>query len=192
MDHDKIGKMNILLFAEDIMLNGVTRYIIDLANGLAKQGHTVVVAATPSGEEHRFDAAIIFIPLSLCRPISYKKKYFGILPSFVTLIYMVKIYHIQIIHTHKRYADAIGRIVARLSGISHLSTCHNEFYNYTRLSFFGDKTIAPCETIAWMLIERFHRRPESVEIVPHGIHELNRCSPAVLSDIRNLVRDCLD
>jgi glycosyltransferase involved in cell wall biosynthesis len=186
MAQDKTHMMKILLVAEDLMLNGVTRHIIDLANGLAQHGHTVVVAAAPSGEEARLDSRVISIPLSLCWPSSYKKKYRGIPSSLADLLRIVRKYDIQIIHTHKRYADIIGRIVARLSGISHCSTCHNEFYNYKRFSFFGDTTIAPCESIAWMLIERFHRRPESVEILPYGIQELSRCSSDVLSNIRSL------
>jgi glycosyltransferase involved in cell wall biosynthesis len=177
--------MNILLFAEDLLLNGVTRHIIDLANGLAQQGHTVVVAATPSGEEQRLDKAVTFIPLSLCLPSSYKKDYLSIFPSMWILLRAMRTHHIQILHTHKRYADTIGRIAARITGTLHISTCHNEFDTFTRSSFFGDKTIALCETIAWMLIERFHRSPGSVEIITHGIHELNRCSSAVLSEIRN-------
>jgi glycosyltransferase involved in cell wall biosynthesis len=177
--------MNILLFAEDLLLNGVTRHIIDVANGLAQQGHTVVVASTPSGEEQRLDAAVTFVPLSLCLPSSYRKSYRGIFPSMLTLFRAMRTYHIQILHTHKRYADAIGRIAARITGTLHISTCHNEFDTYTRSSFFGDRTIAPCETIAWMLIERFHRSAGSIEIIQYGVQELNRCSTAVLSEIRN-------
>jgi glycosyltransferase involved in cell wall biosynthesis len=176
--------MNILLFAEDFMLNGVTRHIIDTANGLVQQGHTVVVAATPSGEEVRLDTRVHFLPLSLCKALSDKKKYNAIIPSIVILRRAIRTHQIQILHTHKRYADAIGRIVARMTGTIHLSTCHNEFDSYTGCSFFGERTIAPCETIAKMLIEKFHRSPESIQIIPYGIQELERCSSIVLSEIR--------
>jgi glycosyltransferase involved in cell wall biosynthesis len=186
MAHGKVDAMNILLFSEDFVLNGVTRHIIDLANGLAQQGHTVVVAATPSGEERRLNASVKYLPLSLCRPSSYRKNYRGILPSMGILLRAMRAHHIQILHTHKRYADTIGRIVARITGTLHISTCHNEFDTYTWCSCFGDKTIAPCETIAWMLIERFNHSPDSVEIIPYGIQELERCSPDILSDIKNL------
>jgi glycosyltransferase involved in cell wall biosynthesis len=177
--------MNILLFAEDFMLNGVTRHMIDVANGLVQQGHTVVVASTPSGEELRLDKRVNFLPLSLCQPLSDKKKYGALLPSIAILRRAIHTYQIQILHTHKRYADAIGRIVSRMTGTIHVSTCHNEFDTYTCCSFFGDRTIAPCETIAKMLIEQFHRSPETVEIIPYGIQELNRSSSAVLEEIKN-------
>jgi glycosyltransferase involved in cell wall biosynthesis len=176
--------MNILLCAEDFVLNGVTRHIIDLANGLAQKGHFVVVAATPSGEERRLDAAVIFVPLSLCRESSYKKKYYGIFSSILALLRTIRTHQIQILHTHKRYADAIGRIVARITGTLHISTCHNEFDTYARYSFFGVITIAPCETIAWMLIEQFHRSPGSIRIIPYGIQELERYSSSAMSDIK--------
>ena len=65
--------MNILLVAEDLILNGVTRHIIDLANGLDEAGQNVFVAATPSIQKERLNPGVTFVPLSLCYSESYKK-----------------------------------------------------------------------------------------------------------------------
>jgi L-malate glycosyltransferase len=161
--------MNILLVAEDFLLDGVTRHIVDLANGLTEAGHSVYVAATSSSQRERLDPAVTFVPLSLCSPESYKKKYLGIYNSTNILIKTIKKNNIDIIHTHKRYADVIGRIAARLTGVKHISTCHNEFKNYRWLSPFGDITIAPSPEIAQMLINIFDVNTESIKTVFYGI-----------------------
>jgi glycosyltransferase involved in cell wall biosynthesis len=161
--------MNILLVTEDFLLDGVTRHIVDLANGLTEAGHNVFVAATMSTQKERLNPAVTFVPLHLCYPKSYKKKYFGILQSLKILIRTVRENNIDIIHTHKRYADLIGRIVARITGVKHVSTCHNEFRNYRWLSPFGDITIAPSPEIAQMLIDKFDLDKESIKIVFYGI-----------------------
>ena len=122
--------MNILLLSEDFLLDGVTRHIVDLANGLADAGHIVYVAATPSRQRERLNPTVVFVSLSLCYPESYRKKYLGIFNSIQILLRTIKKYEIEIIHTHKRYADMVGRIAARITGVKHVSTCHNEFINY--------------------------------------------------------------
>lgn len=161
--------MNILLVAEDFLLDGVTRHIVDLANGLDEAGHNVFVAATPSSQRERLNPGVTFVPLFLCYPQSYKKYYLGIYKSIKILVRTIKEENIGIIHTHKRYADMIGRIAARITGVKHVSTCHNEFRNYRWLSPFGDITIAPSSEIAQMLMNKFDLDKESIKIVFYGI-----------------------
>jgi glycosyltransferase involved in cell wall biosynthesis len=161
--------MNILLVAEDFLLDGVTRHIVDLANGLDEAGHNVFVAATPSSQRERLNPGVTFVPLFLCYPQSYKKYYLGIYKSIKILVRTIKEENIGIIHTHKRYADMIGRIAARITGVKHVSTCHNEFRNYRWLSPFGDITIAPSPEIAQMLMNKFDLDKESIKIVFYGI-----------------------
>jgi glycosyltransferase involved in cell wall biosynthesis len=171
--------MRILLIAEDFVLNGVTRHIIDLANGLAEAGHTVFVAATPSTQKERLNPAVTFVPLSLCYPESYNKKWSGIFKSMKILLKTIGENHIEIVHTHKRYVDLLGRIAALLTGVKHISTCHNEFSNYRWLSPFGDIIIAPCSEIAQMLMHDFGFHRERVKIVLHGIKPFNSFSAEV-------------
>jgi glycosyltransferase involved in cell wall biosynthesis len=166
--------MNILLVAEDFLLDGVTRHIVDLANGLAEAGHIVYVAATASIQTKRLHAAVSFIPLYLCYSESYKKRNTGILRSLKILIKTIRENKIDIIHTHKRYADLFGKIVARITGAKHISTCHNEFTNYRWISPFGDITIAPSPEIAQMLIRYFKKDREHIKIIFYGIKPFRR------------------
>ena len=161
--------MNILLVAEDFLLDGVTRHIVDLANGLAETGHIVFVAATSSTQKERLNPAVTFVPLSLCYPESYNKYLSGIFKSMKILLKTIRENHIEIVHTHKRYVDLLGRIAARLTGVKHISTCHNEFSNYRWLSLFGDITIAPSPEIAQRLINNFGIDSKRIKIVSHGI-----------------------
>jgi glycosyltransferase involved in cell wall biosynthesis len=171
--------MNIVLIAEDLVLNGVTRHIVDLANGLAEVGHSVYVAATPSTQKERLCPAVTFVPLHLCYPESYKKNYLGIFKSIKILVRTIRKNNIDIIHTHKRYADVIGRIAARITGVKHISTCHNEFTNYRWLSPFGDLTISPSQDIAQMLVNVFGSENKQVKVVYHGIKPFSTFTEAV-------------
>jgi glycosyltransferase involved in cell wall biosynthesis len=176
--------MNILLVAEDFLINGVTRHIIDLANGLSEAGHNVFVASSPGIQKKQLNPSVSFIPLVLCHPDSDQKKITGIYKSLLILIKAVREHHIDIIHTHKRYADAIGRVAARLTGIEHISTCHNRFDKYRLLSPFGDMVIAPSDAIAKMLIDDFKFSSDRVKIVNHGIKPLRIISELKIHDQR--------
>lgn len=179
--------MNILLVAEDFMLNGVTRHIVDLANGLTEMGHTVSIAATPTSQKEKLSKAVKFIPLYLCSPESSQKRYSGILKSIRILIRTIRENNINIIHTHKRYADFIGRIAARITGKKHVSTCHNEFANYRFLSPFGDITIAPSAEIERMLCHVFRLNSDRVKLVCHGIKPLRRMTAEAVQQQRQLL-----
>ena len=179
--------MNILLVAEDFVLNGVTRHIVDLANGLAEQGHTVYVAATPTTQKEKLSTAVTFIPLFLCIPGSSQKRSGGVIPSIGILIRTIRENKIDIIHTHKRYADLLGRIAARMTGVKHISTCHNEFTNYRFFSPFGDITIAPSPEIEHMLLHYFRLHRERVKVIFHGIKPLHRLTKETIQQQRKLL-----
>ena len=179
--------MNILLAAEDLILNGVTRHIIDLGNGLASNGHKVFVASTPSDQRDRLNPLIQFIPLSLCKDNSYKKQYQGIPSSIATLLHCIRQNQLDIIHTHKRYMDILGRITARLTNIIHIATCHNEFTNHRLLSRFGDITIAPCPEIEHMLKNVFRISEQRIKSIYYGIRPI----PFIDADAQKVYRDGL-
>jgi glycosyltransferase involved in cell wall biosynthesis len=176
--------MNILLVAEDIVLNGVTRHIIDLANGLAQRGNQVIVAATPSGQEQRLDRQVLFVPLSLCYPNSYRKNYAGTFHSIVVLRQLIRQCNIQIIHTHKRYADILGCLIANLMGIQHLSTCHNEFDNYRWMARFGQITVVPTKAFVPMLTKKYFKDPKTIRVIPFGIVPFRKLQQEVIDEQR--------
>jgi glycosyltransferase involved in cell wall biosynthesis len=168
--------VNILLVSETFNLDGITRHLRDLSEGLVREGHTVFIAATPSMETKKLAAEVRFIPLSLCAGQSYRKRFRGIIPSLNTLVRTIKKERIDIVHTHKRYADYLGRIAVRATHCKHISTCHNEFTGYRLFSVFGDVTIAPSEEIAAMLKNTFGVAEERIRIVAHGMKPLAKHS----------------
>ena len=180
--------MNILIVAEDLLLDGVTRHMVDLANGLTEDGQSVFVAATPSKQKERLNPAVTFVPLHLCFPESYTKNYLGVFKSIKVLVRTIKEKNIDIIHTHKRYADMIGRIAARRTGIKHISTCHNEFRNYRWLSPFGDITIAPSPEISQMLIRIFNLDHENIKIVFYGIKPFKPYSAKLKNEYKKTLK----
>ncbi len=176
--------MNILLLTDDMLPGGVPRHVTDLANGLARRGISVLVAATDGPFRARLNGSGEFFPLSLLNHGSYKKNPTGTFAAFSTLRSLLKRTKIDIIHTHKRYTDVLGRALANLTGIMHISTCHSAFENYKWVSPFGNYTIACCQTLRQMLITKFRKNPESVETIYNGVRPLRVYSKEGVKRVR--------
>ena len=65
-------------------------------------------------QKERLNPTVVFVSLSLCYPESYRKKYLGIFNSLQILLRTIKKYEIEIIHTHKRYADMVAGVAGTL------------------------------------------------------------------------------
>lgn len=161
--------MRILLLTDDMMIGGVPRHVVDLANGIAKKGGMVSVAASDGPSRKRLMTDVPFVPIPIIRSSNGRKNWLSAGSVIRSLIRFVKINRINVVHSHKRYSDLIGRLVARATRAHHLSTCHNVFHNYYRISVFGDQTIACCDYVRDVLINKFALSEESVRRVYYGI-----------------------
>ena len=168
--------MNILLLTDEMEPNGTSRHVVDLANGLVLSGSRVLVGAHDGPFRSFLDNEAAFIPLPLFKKRGTEKNISGFLSAAARLARRVRKSGIEIIHTHKRYTDILGRIVARLSGAVHLSTCHNTFSDLKQISVFGDFTIACSEEIRNTLIKEFGTDPARVATIYSGIHPFRRYS----------------
>lgn len=166
--------MNILLLTDEMQPNGTSRHVVDLANGLVRNGSSVVVGAHDGPFRSFLDKEAAFISLPLFKKRGTEKNISGFLTAAARLARRVRKSGIEIIHTHKRYTDILGRIVARLSGAVHLSTCHNTFSDLKQVSVFGDFTIACSEEIRNTLIKEFGTDPARVATIYSGIHPFRR------------------
>ena len=164
--------MRVLLLSDDMLAAGVPRYIGDLANGLTARDIRVTVAATDGPYRDRLGKGIDFVPLTMCRPGSTKRSINGIVKSCWTLNAFTQRERFDIIHTQKRFADAVGRALARRTGAVHVSTCHNTFLNAKALTFFGDYTIAVSGSMARLLTSHFGKPAKRLEIIYLGCRPL--------------------
>ncbi len=174
--------MKILLLTDEMLPGGVPKHVVDLANGLHEKNIFVTVASTDGQYKDKLHPDIPFVQLHLLQSNSYKKNYFGLLPSMLRLNAMISRYNIDIIHTHKRFSDVIGRLLAIKNNIYHVSTCHNYFDDNKILSLFGYTTIACSEIIQQNLQQRY--LCESVKIVYNGIRPLSYLSESEIRSVK--------
>ncbi len=176
--------MRILLFSDDMNIGGVPKHIADLSRGLTERGHHVVVGASDGPFRSKLPDGAVFIPLPLLSEGASRKNVFGILPTVATLRRTVHDHQIDIIHSHKRYSDALARIVSKMTGTPHVSTCHNTFSDYRGITRFGTVTIACCESVRNILIRHFHKPAGAVRTVYVGIAPLPKLSSAGIASVR--------
>ncbi len=161
--------MNVLLLTDDMNAGGVARHVVDLANGLAERGIKTIVAATDGPFRVRLHKQIPFVNLSLFIPNSGRKSLFGFLSAYRVLKNTIRRENVVLIHSHKRYTDALGRVLARRMSLPHISTCHNTFASFRYASFFGDFTIACSKAMEGMLIKDFGKNPKAIKQIYNGI-----------------------
>ena len=150
--------MRILLLTDDMQPGGVAKHVVDLANGLRTRDIDVLVAATDGPFRLRLPDDIRFIPLALVHGDSFRKDVLGTAKSLVSLIRLIREESITIIHSHKRFADFLGRILARFGGCYHVSSCHNTFDDLQWFSKFGHYTIACSRSVETMLLHPYGRK----------------------------------
>lgn len=166
--------MKILLLTDDLFPGGVQRHVTDLANRLARRGHTVSVAASHGSFIGRLNRTVEFVDVPLARngprsPLKFWK-------AFRMLKALVDRRRYEVIHSHQRYTDALGRLLAWTSKKPHVSTCHSLFDHGRWYSHFGMETIAVSQTIKKMLEKSFGKSPESVTVIYNELAPLKPLS----------------
>ena len=170
--------MNVLLLTDEMDPTGTARHVVDLANGLHKAGVGVVVAATDGTFRQQLDKNISFFPLRLTDKGHSRKPIWGFIAAVVSLYTIVRRYNINVIHSHKRYTDLLGRVVARLTGRRHVSTCHSVFNDHKLLSLYGDVTIACSKAVVDQLVGFFGFPAGRISMVYSGCRPFRRFSEA--------------
>ena len=167
---------------------GVSRHVVDLANGLVERGLTPIVAANDGPFRSRLQKQILFVNLPLFNPETGRKSLIGFPSSYKILKNCIGREKVVLIHSHKRYTDALGRILARRMSLPHISTCHNSFTSLRYASIFGDSTIACSKGIEEMLIKDFGKDPKAIRQIYNGIPPFREYSKVeksqVLKDLR--------
>lgn len=172
---------NVLLLTDEMLPGGVSRHVIDLANGLKNNGINVIVAATDGPFRYRLDENIPFVELHLLKKNSYAKNIIGYLSAYLKLRSIIRHKNIELVHTHKRYSDLLGRVLAREFGMPHLCSCHNTFENLKLFSVFGDHTITCSNAVQNILIKKYHMDPKKVKTTYYGIKPFSK-----ITDIKKI------
>jgi glycosyltransferase involved in cell wall biosynthesis len=179
--------VRILLLTDEMIPGGIARHVTDLANGLSERGHHIVVAATDGPMRKRLRTEVQYLSLSVLKTGTTTKHYSGILSSFRELRRCVRTDRMEIIHSHKRLSDFIGRIVARRMHVRHVSTCHGVFDTLKPVSWFGEETITSSDAVHDILTRDFGKDPSRVRTIHLGIKPLARQTPAEVKKCKELI-----
>ncbi len=167
----------ILLLADDMEIGGVPRHVVDLAHGLAGRGWRVSVAAAHGPLVRQLQPSVEFVDLSATGLHFGHNGASVLVRSLFTLASYCRSRNIGAIHSHKRFSDAVGRLVALWLNIPHISTCHNRFSDRRLFSVFGQRTIALTGAGKENLVRRYRKRAESVSVIHAGVRPFRRYTP---------------
>jgi len=162
--------MNILYLTNHLNIGGITSYVLTLSTGLKKRGHNIYVASSHGQLFSRFTQEginYVSIPIKTKKEVSPK-----ILASMFKLLYAVKQYNIDIVHSNSRTTGVLGCLLSRRTGIPHVSTCHGFFKKRLLRKLFpcwGQKTIAISEQVKEHLIKDFSIDEERIKVIHNGI-----------------------
>lgn len=162
-------KDSVLLLTDELSPGGVARHVVDLANGLEERGIKPIVAASDGPFRLRLRKQIMFVNLPLFMRDGGRKRFLGFLSSYAILAPIIRREKVILIHSHKRYTDILGRVLARRMSLPHISTCHNIFRSLKPFSIFGNRTIACSKLVEEMLIRDFRKDPKDVTQIYSGI-----------------------
>lgn len=162
--------MKILYLVNHLNTGGITSYILTLSSGLVKMGHNISVAS--SGGEMLFrlgeeKIAHYAVPLKTKNELSPK-----IIISALILSKIIKDNAIDIVHSQSRTTQVLGCLLARMTGVKHIFTCHGFFkrrLSRLLLPCWGDRVIAISRQVEEHLASDFNVPPERISLVCNGV-----------------------
>jgi glycosyltransferase involved in cell wall biosynthesis len=162
--------MKILFLVNHLNTGGITSYILTLAAGLKKKGHSIFVASSGGELLPKFnDLGIIYIPIPIRTKNELSPK---ILLSALKLKKVIKDNRIDILHSQSRTTQVLGCLLHEFTGLKHISTCHGFFkrrFSRKILPCWGEKIIAISEQVEEHLRYDFKVSPGRIELINNGI-----------------------
>ncbi|MDP8263088.1 MAG: glycosyltransferase family 4 protein [Candidatus Ancaeobacter aquaticus] len=180
--------MNILILTTHVDIGGITSYVLSLAKGLKKKGHTVYVGSSGGKVLQTLqDAGITTCEFKIRTKQEFGPKVIFAIPS---LLRFIRQNNIDIVHTHTRVTHVLAGITTYLTGTKHVSTYHGFFKHIfiRRLfPFMGERVIAISQSVREYLIQDLMVSPERIALIHNGIdfdHFKNTYTQEELQNIR--------
>ncbi|MBF0484230.1 MAG: glycosyltransferase family 4 protein [Candidatus Omnitrophica bacterium] len=162
--------MNILFLTTHLNTGGITSYLLILGKGLVKDGNKVVVCSSGGTLAPSFTAAgIKVIDLDIKTKSILNPKLFFLLPKLKEII---KSNSIDVIHAHTRVTQFVSEILAHLTGVPLVTTCHGFFkprFFRRLLPCWGKKVLAISPAVFDHLRRDFGVSPKKIALVQSGI-----------------------
>ncbi|HNX80848.1 MAG TPA: glycosyltransferase family 4 protein [Candidatus Omnitrophota bacterium] len=162
--------MNILYLANHLNVGGVTSYILTLASGFTKQGHTVYVASSGGQMVDAFEKAgarFIRIPIKTKAELHPK-----VLASFFYLLNRHRRYRFDIVHVNTRVTQVLGQLLRSYARLPFVWTCHGYFLrkvSHVLSPCWGDRVIAISKEVQEHLTCDFKMDVRRIRLIHNGI-----------------------
>ena len=175
--------MKILILNTHLNTGGITSYLLTLCRGLCDSGHQVWLGSSGGERSVEFERmGVNLVEIDLKTKSDLSPKIYKAVEPFTKLIQQQKI---EIVHSHTRVTQVLGRLLQRKVGTGYTATCHGFFK--PRLSrrlapCWGDVTIAISQAVYDHLLDDFGRPSDRIELIENGI-DLKRFSTPDADDI---------
>lgn len=173
--------MKILFLVNHLNIGGITSYILTLASGLRKRGHSVFIASSGGELLPKFkELGVVYIPIPIRTKSEINPK---ILFCALKLKKVIKDNKIDILHSHSRTTQVLGCFLQKLTGARHIFTCHGFFKRrFSRRAFpcWGDRVIAISEQVKEHLKDDFQVDSKEIILINNGI-DIEKFDPVVPS-----------
>lgn len=162
--------MRILFFTTHLRAGGIPTYVMNLAKGLKRRGHQVVVASSGGDLVRMLEAQEIphwEVPIQSKSEISPK-----ILRTYLTLRKRRVEKEFDLIHAHTRVTQFIAHWIWRTSGLPYVTTWHGLYRRRWGRRLFpctGILTIAISENVTQDLQENFLIPPQRIRTVINAV-----------------------
>ena len=162
--------VNVLFLTTHLNAGGITSYLLTLAKGMTRRGAAVHIASSGGDMAQEFaSCAVRLCPVNIRTKSEIDPKvYLALGPLYG----YIRQNHIGIIHSNTRITQVMGSLLGRMTGCSHVSTCHGFFKTRWFRKLFpcwGEAVIAISEAVEDHLVKDFGIPPKRVVLIKSGV-----------------------
>lgn len=167
---DRGRAVNILLMTNHLNVGGITTYLFALSRQYRNRGHQVVLVSAGGVREEEFvKLGVVHVRAPLRVKSEVHPATIAAVPRLLKLIRDSKI---DVIHSHTRVTQVLGRVLSALSGVPYVSTCHGFYKTRVFRKIFpcwGRAVAAISPAVKDHLLADFHVKPQDVFLIGNGI-----------------------
>lgn len=164
--------MKILLLTGKMENGGAETHVYDLARGLVKRGHSVMLISSGG----RYAQALRDIGVKCVEVATHKKTPLALLALWRTLKRAMSGEAPDVVHSHTRITSYVASFVCKNAKIPLITTAHAHFPLRGLLNLFsrwGDATVAVSHDIGQNLLNSGKAAYENITVIPNGVDTEN-------------------
>ena len=165
--------MKILHITTHFNIGGISNYILTLSKAMKAAGAEVMVASSGGDLESALaKGGIRHIKVGIKTKFEFNPKVFI---WALILARTVRDEKVDIIHAHSRVSQVAGALVAKMTGVPYVTTCHGYFKKRLRgiVDTWGEKVIAISDAVKTHLEADLGVREERIALIYSGV-DINR------------------